>query len=272
MRWIYKILIFLSIILGILIFSKQMMITIYSGEGGVLFKRWGGTVINRVYKEGIHFIFPWNIMTIYNLRVQDKRHNFTILSKQGLTIKIKISIRFKPEKKRLAILHQNLGPKYLDSVVIPEVESVIRRYFGQFNDEEIYTSKRAILEKIVNHSRKHLEDKFIILDDLIIREISFPKLVENAIEEKIVEYHRYKKYEYTIEKERLEAKRKIIEAHAISQYKNIISENITPNYLSWEGIQATVELSKSTNSKVIIIGSGKNGLPIILNTENNNEK
>lgn len=240
MRWIYKKLMFLAIILIIVTFSKDMVITIRSGEAGVLFKRWGGTVINRVYKEGIHLILPWNIMSIYNLRLQDERHNFTILSKQGLTIKIKISIRFKPEKRMLGILHQNIGPSYLNSVVIPEVESVIRRYFGQFNDEEIYTSKRAILEKIVNHSRKQLDDKFIILDDLIIREISFPLLVKNAIEEKIVQYHKYKEHEYKVEKEKLEAKRKIIEAHAISEYKNIISKNITQEYLSWEGIQARV--------------------------------
>ena len=267
MRLIYTTLTLLITTLIVLILWNRMIITVHAGEGGILFKRWGGTVIDKVYEEGIHAIFPWNIMTIYNLRVQQKRHEFDVLSKQGLTIRIKISIRYRPAKETLGILHQNIGPHYLNAVVIPEVESVIRRYFGQFNDEEIYTSKGAILEKILNDSAKNLGDKFIILDDLIIRNIEFPQSIKDAIQEKITQYHKFKEYEYKIERAKLEAQRKKIEAEGISRYKNIISKNITKEYLNWAGIQATLKLAESENSKIVVIGSGKNGLPIILNTE-----
>ncbi len=267
MRFIYTTLTLLITLLIVLVLWNRIVITIHSGEGGVLFKRWGGTVVDRVYEEGIHTIFPWNVMTIYNLRVQEKRHEFDVLSKQGLTIQIKISIRYRPEKKMIGILHQNIGPHYLEAVVIPEVEAVIRRYFGQFNDEEIYTSKGAILEKILNDSAKNLSEKFIILDDLIVRNIEFPQSVKNSIQDKIVEYHKFKEYEYKIEREKLEAERKKIEAEGISRYKNIISKNITQEYLNWAGIQATLKLAESDNAKIVVIGSGKNGLPIILNTE-----
>lgn len=267
MRFIYTTLTLLITLLIVLVLWNRIVITIHSGEGGVLFKRWGGTVVDKVYEEGIHTIFPWNIMTIYNLRVQEKRHEFDVLSKQGLTIQIKISIRYRPEKKMIGILHQNIGPHYLEAVVIPEVEAVIRRYFGQFNDEEIYTSKGAILEKILNDSAKNLSEKFIILDDLIVRNIEFPQSVKDSIQDKIVEYHKFKEYEYKIERAKLEAERKKIEAEGISRYKDIISKNITQEYLNWAGIQATLKLAKSDNAKVVIIGSGKNGLPIILNTE-----
>jgi regulator of protease activity HflC (stomatin/prohibitin superfamily) len=206
-------------------------------------------------------------MTNYNLRVQEKRHEFSVLSKQGLNIEIKISIRFRPEANTLGVLHQKIGPEYIKSVVIPEVESVIRRYFGNFNDEEIYTSKGAILEKIRDDATKQLLDKYIVLDDLIIRNIEFPITVKNSIQDKVTQYHKYKEYEYRIERAKLEADKKVIEAHGISKYKDIISRNITKEYLTWEGIQATVKLANSSNSKVIVIGSGKNGLPIILNTE-----
>ncbi len=267
MRFIYTTLTLLITLLIVLVLWNRIVITIHSGEGGVLFKRWGGTVVDKVYEEGIHTIFPWNIMTIYNLRVQEKRHEFDVLSKQGLTIQIKISIRYRPEKKMIGILHQNIGPHYLEAVVIPEVEAVIRRYFGQFNDEEIYTSKGAILEKILNDSAKNLSEKFIILDDLIVRNIEFPQSVKDSIQDKIVEYHKFKEYEYKIERAKLEAERKKIEAEGISRYKDIISKNITQEYLNWAGIQATLKLAKSDNAKVVVIGSGKNGLPIILNTE-----
>lgn len=254
------------ILLIIVILWHRIIITIYAGEGGVLFKRFSGTVVDKVYQEGFYIIIPWDTLTPYNLRIQEERHNFEVLSKQGLTIKIKVSIRYRPDKEMLGVLHQRVGPDYLHSVVIPEVESVIRRYFGQLNDEEIYTSKKAILEKIKIDSTEQLADKFIILDDLIVRKIQFPKMVEEAIENKITEYHKYKEYEYRIEREKLEADRKQIEANGISKYKDIISNNITNEYLRWNGIQATLELAKSPNAKVVVIGSGKDGMPLILNT------
>ncbi|MFK5975067.1 MAG: prohibitin family protein [Sulfurovum sp.] len=266
MKFVYVMLTFLLTILLVLILWNRVVITVHAGEGGVLFKRWGGTVIDKIYPEGIHAIFPWNIITKYNLRVQEKRHEFSVLSKQGLKITIKISIRYRPQADMIAVLHQKIGPEYLTFVVIPEVESVIRRYFGNFTDDEIYTSKGAILEKIRDDAIKQLLDKYIILDDLLIRNIDFPQSVKDAIEDKITQYHKYKAYEYKIERAKLEADRKIIEASGIAKYKDIISKDITDKYLIWEGIQATVKLSKSPNSKVVIIGSGKNGLPLILNT------
>jgi len=272
MKSIYALLTFLITLLLVLILWNRIIVTIYAGEGGVLFKRWGGTEINKVYSEGIHTMFPWDIMTKYNLRIQEERHEFSVLSKQGLNINIKISIRFKPESDMVAVLHQKIGPNYLHTVVIPEIESVIRRYFGNFTDDQIYTSKGAILEKIQNDATKRLRDKYIILDEIIIRLIEFPSSVKDSIQNKITQYHKYKAYEYRIEREKLEADRKIIEANGISKYKNIISKNITKDYLVWEGIQATVKLSKSKNSKVIIIGSGKNGLPLILNTEDSHKQ
>lgn len=249
------------------VFWQRIVITVLSGEAGVYFSRWTGTEINKVYKEGLYVIPPWDVMTRYNIRIQERKHEFGVLSKQGLNISIKISVRFKPDVNFLGVMHQKIGPKYIESVVIPTVESVIRRYFGQFTDDEIYTSKKAILKKILNDSKDQLANKYIILDDLIVRHIKFPAAVEDSIQSKIKEFHKYKEYEYRIEREKLEAKRKAIEAEGIEKYKNIISKNITDKYLKWRGITATVDLAKSDNAKVIVIGSGKNGLPLILNTD-----
>lgn len=268
MRWTYPFLLLLIMLLALFIFWKSIVITIYAGEGGVLFKRWGGTVVDRVYEEGLYTIFPWDILTPYNLRAQQERHEFDVLSKQGLTIHLKISIRFRPDREMIGVLHKNIGPEYLNSVVIPEIESVIRRYFGKFNDDELYTSKKAILENILNDSTKRLADKFIILDDLIIRRMEFPPAIQESIQNKITQYHKFKAYEYRVEREKLEAKRKVIEAKGISEYKDLISRSITKEYLEWAGIQATLELAESNNAKIVIIGSAKNGLPLILNHEN----
>jgi regulator of protease activity HflC (stomatin/prohibitin superfamily) len=263
----YVTIIILLLSFAVMLFWDKIFITVHAGEAGVLFKRWTGTEINHIYKEGFYVMPPWHIMTIYNTRIQEQKHEFNVLSKQGLTIAIKISIRFRPDYNMIGVLHQQIGPNYVEAVVIPQVESIIRKYFGQFTDEELYTSKKAILQQIFNDAKDQLDSKYIILDDLIIRNIEFPEMVKKAIQRKIDQFHQFKEYEYRIQKEELEAKRKKIEAQGIKEYKNIISENITKEYLQWKGIEATVQLSTSDNSKVIVIGSGEGGLPIILNSD-----
>ena len=130
--------------------------------------------------------------------------------------------------------------------------------------------KRFILQKvlfykkIINESTEQLAQKFIILDDLIVRKIDFPQSVQKAIENKITEFHKFKAYEYKLAREHQELERKRVEAEGIKIYKDTISKNITDNYLKWAGIEATKELAKSNNAKVIVIGAGEGGLPIIL--------
>lgn len=255
---------FLIVTFLIVFLWDRIFVTIYAGEAGILFERFSGTIVDRIYSEGFYYIMPWDIMLPYNVRIQEKKHEFDVLTKQGLHIDIKLSIRFKPEYNMLGIIHKEIGPDYVTSVVVPEVESVVRRYFGQFDDEEIYTSKGAILQKIINESTEQLAQKFIILDDLIVRKIDFPETVQKAIESKITEFHKFKAYEYKLAREHQELERKKIEAEGIKIYKDIVSANITDNYLKLEGIEATKELAKSSNSKIIVIGAGNSGLPIIL--------
>ncbi|MEA2029797.1 MAG: prohibitin family protein [Campylobacterota bacterium] len=266
MRFISVMLTLLITALIVMALWHRVVITIHSGEAGVLFKRWSGTVIDKVYEEGFYIIPPWDIMTKYSLRVQEIKHTIPILSNQGLEIDVKLSIRYRPDATMLGVLHQRVGPDYVRRVIIPEIEAVVRKQFGQLNDEEIYTSKKAILETISNLATKELATKFIILDNLIVRKLKFPAKIMRSIQEKINQYHRFKEYEYKIAKERLEVDRKIIEANGIRRYIDIISKDLTPQYLSWKGIEATLNLAESKNSKLILIGSGKNGLPLILNT------
>ena len=271
-RAAYKAIGSLVFVLAILLIWDKIFVTIKAGEAGVFFDRLKGTEVDKVYKEGFYVIAPWDIMNRYNIRVQEVKHDFDVLSKQGLNITIKTSIRYKPDVNMLGVLHQKVGPDYEVNVIIPQIESIIRKYFGQFTDEELYTSKKAVMNKIFNEAKDELASKYIVLDDLIIRNITFPPSVQEAIEKKVTQFHLFKEYEYKIKKERLEAKRKEIEAKGISKYKSIISKDISPSYLKWKGIEATLDLARSNNSKVVVIGGGKNGMPIILNTDENGKK
>lgn len=258
----------LLFLLLVIFLWKLMFISIKPGEGGVLWRRFGhGTVVDYVYSEGLHIINPFNRMYIYNARVQTILHEFDVLTNRGLPIHLRIAIRFKPIYEMLGILHRQVGPNYVDVVVIPQVESVLRRNLGKYNPEEIYTNKDGILTNILILAIEEAGRKFVHIDDIIIRSLELPPQVKGAIEEKLVHEQRDHAYEFILAKETKEAERKRIEARGIKDYQKIITETLDRNLLMWQGVQATQQLAESENAKIVVIGSGgtdNSGLPIIL--------
>lgn len=261
----------LLIILIILVIIPKVAVTINAGEKGVLFKRLSitkqGVQLDKVYDDGLYFVLPWNIMTPYNIRLQQKEVTMNILALQGMKIKLVTSIRYRPKMKTLPYLHQLLGPDYANTVVVPQVNGAVLAIFGEKHLENIYTNIYELIETVNIMVKKDLEKKGIIIDELIVKSIEFPKLVRSSINNKI----KYKQialtYEHKLDIEEKEAKRKKIEAKGIHAFQSIISNGISENYLKWKGIDATLKLAESHNSKVVVIGSAKNGLPLILNTD-----
>jgi regulator of protease activity HflC (stomatin/prohibitin superfamily) len=242
--------------------SERIVITIYPGEGGVLYRRFlGGTVVDKVYGEGVHLILPFNKMYIYNCRVQHVAHRFFVLTKNGLSVQIDISIRYYPEYDLLGVLHKRLGQDYVQIVVIPEIESVLRKVIGQRNAEEIYTTEKAFLETSLTEAITRLERKFIIIDDVIIKRIKLPEIVDQSIQRKLEQKHLADTYRFLLIKEQKEIERKKLEAKGLQKLSSALNAKV----LQWMGIKASLELAKSDNAKVIVIGGGKNGLPIIGN-------
>jgi len=240
-----------------------IVIIIHSGEGGVMYRLFfGGTVINKVYGEGIHIIFPWDRLHIYNCRVQEVAHEMHVLTKNGLKIDLQISIRFYPEYNLLGVLHKNVGPNYVSTVIIPEIESVLRIIIGKIDAEEVYTTKTSLIEEALNDAIEQVAQRFIHIDDVIIKKMILPKDVEKAIQYKIEKKHLANAHDYIIEREKKEATRRHIEAESLADYNKILSESIDKNTILWKGIDASIELSKSNNSKVVIVGGGNHGLPI----------
>lgn len=245
---------------------NRIFIIVHGGEAGVLYRLFfGGTVVDKVYAEGFYLNWPWDTMNIYNVRVQEIAHEFDVLSKNGLKIKLNISIRYYPEYKLLGVLHQKVGPNYAAVVVIPEIEQVLRLIIGQMDAEDVYTTGRTIIEKSLNDATEQIAQRFIIVDNVIVKKMTLPEQVEKAIQNKIEEKHIADAHLYKIEKQKKEAERKRIEANMMKEYNDIVNSSITEKILRWEGIQATLELSKSQNAKVVIIGNGKEGFPVIGN-------
>lgn len=264
-RFIITLLVF---ILLVAYFYPHIFIFVKPGEAGVLWKRFsGGTVIDKPYLEGTHIIFPWDKIYVYNVRNQEVKDSVDVLSKNGLTIHLDISIRYHPNVDIIGLMHKMVGPEYERIVIIPEIEAVVRTVIGQYTPEEIYTDQKAIAEYIVEMSYTQVEERFISLDDVLIKRISLPEKIKGAIEAKLEQQQIAQEFEFRIQREKKEAERKRIEADGISRYNQIIAQNLTEDILRWHGIKATHNLALSPNAKVVVIGAGENGLPVILGNQ-----
>ena len=250
----------------LVLFGSSMFVTIDSGEKGVLFKKFGGGLEKDViYGQGFHVIAPWNDMFVYDVKIHETFEKMEVLSKNGLSIKIDLSFRYNPVEEKIGYLHDQIGRDYVERIIKPEIRSVTREVIGNYLPEELYSTKReAIEDEIEALTRAKVEAKYLTLDAILIRDVTLPQTLRNGIEKKLVQEQESLEYEFKIDKARKEAERKEIEANGIAKFQQIVNRTITPQLLKWKGVEATQEISKSTNTKVIVIGNGDGDLPIIL--------
>lgn len=249
------------------VLSNTTFMTIDPGEKGVLFKRFsGGLDKDNIYGQGFHIVAPWNKMFIYDVRTNESFETMDVLSKNGLNISVELSYRFHPLPDKIGYLHNNIGPDYVSRIIKPEIRSATREVIGQYLPEELYSTKReAIQVEIFNKTKKSIDANYILLDAILIRSVQLPEKLKFAIEQKLQEEQLSFQYEFKLDRERKEAERKIIEAQAKADANSILNRSLTDKILQDKGIEATLELAKSPNSKVVIIGGSEGGLPLILN-------
>lgn len=256
----------LIVLFAVVFFWRHIVHTVNPGEAAVSWRRFSGTEIDKVYLEGTHFIWPWNKIYIYDLRVQKVDTKVPVLSTDGLEINIDVTIRYRAEERTLPQLHQQVGPDYADRIVLPHVVSAVREVFGRYRPEQLYTLRTDdVHDQLMTRASKGTRERFTLIDDVIISRIELPESVQNAIQAKLAQEQEALAYEYRLVTERREAQRKKIEATGISDFQKAVTPGITQQYLQWRGIEATLELAKSNNAKLVIVG-GRDGLPIILNT------
>jgi regulator of protease activity HflC (stomatin/prohibitin superfamily) len=262
----YAIMAFIGIFL-LMILSNTTFLTIDPGEKGVLFKRFsGGLDKEHIYSQGFHVVAPWNQMIIYDVRVNEAFETMDVLSKNGLNIAVELSYRFMPDDNKIGDLHDEIGKDYVTRIIKPEIRSATREVIGQYLPEELYSTKRvAIQEEIYTKTLASIAEKNIVLDAILIRSVQLPENLRTAIEMKLQEEQLSFQYEFKLDRERKEAERKIIEAQAKADANRILNASLTDKILRDKGIEATLTLAQSPNSKVVIVGGGGDGLPLILN-------
>ncbi|MBT7481373.1 MAG: prohibitin family protein [Flavobacteriales bacterium] len=248
------------------IFGSSMFVTINPGQKGVLFETLGeGLDKETVYGQGLHIIAPWNDMIVYDVKETETFEKMEVLSKNGLSIKIDLSILHHPVQDKIGYLHDNIGKNYLEKIIKPAVRSVTREVIGNYLPEELYSTKRTEIEQeIYDQTNVIVVDKYINLPAIYIRDVTLPQTLKTAIEQKLKQEQESLEYEFKIDKARKEAERKEIEANGIAKFQKIVNQTITPQLLKWKGVEATQEIAKSSNAKVIVIGNGDGDLPIIL--------
>lgn len=259
----------IAAVLLVIVLSKSA-ITIDSGEAGVLFETFGeGVVVDEPpMGEGFHIVAPWNKVYIYEVRQQELFEKMKVLSSNGLEIQIDASAWYQPVYNELGNLHQSLGQNYLERVIQPAIRSAARSVVGRYTPEQLYSSKRdAIQDEIFDETKKILTKQFVQLNEVLVRDVTLPNTIKEAIERKLKQEQESLEYEFRLVTAAKEAEKVIIDAKGKAESNRILSASLTDKILQDKGIEATVKLSESSNSKIIVIGSGDSGMPIILGNQ-----
>lgn len=261
---------FIVVAIVLVIILSKSAITIGSGEAGVLYKTFGGGVVTdeAPMGEGFHIVAPWNKVYIYEVRQQELFEKMRVLSSNGLEIQIDGSAWYQPVYEDLGKLHQTLGENYLQRVIQPAIRSAARSVVGRYTPEQLYSTKRdAIQDEIFVETKKILEKQYVQLNEVLVRDVTLPPTIKEAIERKLKQEQESLEYEFRLVTAEKEAQKQRIEAQGKADANKILSASLTDKILQDKGIEATMKLSESPNSKVIVIGSGDSGLPIILGNQ-----
>ncbi|MCF6279602.1 MAG: prohibitin family protein [Flavobacteriaceae bacterium] len=253
-------------VIAMMFFSKTF-VTVDRGEAGVLWKRFDGGVVTNTppLGEGFHIVAPWNKVDIYNIRQQNMFiKDMEVLSSNGLEIKLDVSILYQPKVDELGFLHKTKGENYLDVVIIPEIRSAGRSIVGRYTPEQLYSSKRDVIQQeIFAEVSRKAKTQHVQINDVLVRDVTLPPTIKNAIERKLRQEQESLEYEFRLVTAAKEAEKQIIEAKGKAEANRILSASLTDKILRDKGIEATLKLAESPNSKVVIVG-GKDGMPLIL--------
>jgi regulator of protease activity HflC (stomatin/prohibitin superfamily) len=302
---------------ALVMLAPYVLITVPPGYVGVLWLRFaGGTVIGPGLDEGLHPILPWNRIYIYDARLKQHSETYDVVSKDGLSLQVEVTFRWRLLKTTIGGLHRDVGPTYLEVLLIPEVGSVARQVIARYDWQALASSQRLAIQQsmldaatgcelltgpippinltspptgpiggtapgtspflgrllpsadipiIQSCPFSHPEIQYVGVTDILIRNVVLPPSLRVAIERKLEQSQVADEYDYRILREQKESERKYIEAWGIAEFQRMVQTGISETYLKWRGIEATLELARSPNAKVVVIG-GNGGLPIILNT------
>lgn len=244
----------------------QMLTVIPAGHVGVV--DFFGHVSEKTLRAGINFRNPLARIVKMSIKTQELTEDMPVPSKEGLTVQLDVTTLFHLDPEKAAEIYKSVGADYVTIILVPQFRSVCRGVTANYEAKALYTAQRELLSKAIQVELNSLvNDRGIIIESAPLRRVVLPKKVTDAIEDKLKAEQESQRMEWVLTKEKQEAERKRIEAKGISDFQNIVAKGISEPLLRWKGIEATEKLASSANTKVVIIGAGKDGLPIILDTK-----
>lgn len=252
-------------LLVMLMAAGCMTTSIGAGERGVKFDYFTGTEPVHTYAEGFHVYWPWERIIPYNVRFIAATEEIEALSSNGASIGMEVTVRHRPNPDLLPTLHQTYGQRYADQLLLPVIRSAARSVVGQYTPEELYSTRRAELEtQMAQEVTTRIGNDLLQIEAVDIRDVRLPEQVRRAIDDKLQEEQRVQRAALEVQRAEQEAEFKRVEARGDADRAQIITQSLSPQFLRFQGIQATRELAQSNNAKVVVIGGGTDGMPIIL--------
>lgn len=250
-----------AVLILVVVFSG--VTSVPSGHVGVL--TLFGRVTGETLPEGIHLINPLKSNNVMSVRTQEIKESASVPSAEGLVMALDTSLIFHLNPEKAAEVYQKIGPNYPAVVIEPNLRAAIREATASHSANALYSGEREkVAREIYNTLKSQLDPRGIGIESILLRDIQLPQALKQSIEAKQQAEQESLAMSFRLQKERQEADRKRIEAEGIRDFQHTVAQGISPELLTWKGIEATEKLADSKNSKVIVIGSSKNGLPIIL--------
>lgn len=252
-----------GIAVAALVVVLQLFTVVPAGTVGVI--DFLGMVSDNTLKAGVNLVNPMANVIKFSIKTQELKEVMEVPSEEGLSVSLEISLLYRLNPDQANQIYKTVGPNYGDIILIPQFRSVVRGVTAKYQAKALYTASReALANEIMGELENLVGPRGINVEAAALREIKLPSRLTQSIEEKLQAEQESERMQFVLKREEQEAERKRIEAKGISDFQNIVSEGINEQLLKWKGIEATEKLAQSTNTKIVVIGSGKDGLPIIL--------
>ncbi len=254
-----------AVVLAALTFF-QMVTVVPAGHVGVV--DFFGTVSATTLKAGINLVNPLARIVKFSVKTQELKEVMDVPSKEGLTVQLELSALFHLNPEKAAEVYKSVGPDYMHVILVPQFRSVARGVTASYDARALYTSEREQLaQTILKDLQAIVEPRGIAIESTPLRKVGLPAGLTASIEQKLQSEQESQRMQFVLQKERQEAERKRIEAQGIADFQSIVTKGISDQLLRWKGIEATEKIAQSPNTKVVIVGAGKDGLPLLLDTK-----
>ena len=234
-----------------------------AGHVGV--KDFLGSVSSTALPPGVHLVVPFTRVHKMSIQTMELKETAEVPSKEGLMMDLEGSVLYRLDPLKAADVYKTVGINYAEVILVPQVRSAIREITASYDAKALYSSEREqIARETFELTQKMMGGRGVIVESVLLRKIGLPAIVANAIQEKLKREQESEQMKFVLAKEQQEAERKRIEAQGIADFQKIVAQGISAQLLEWKGIEATEKLAMSPNTKVVVVGNPKSGLPIIL--------